>query len=225
MRRYGDIGFFNFTIENNPGAPNYNNAYVFQGSPVPSQAGKAPTAWIEYFSQIFAFYTGSIRYKFLFGVSKDYSLYATVTHAMFSSDNLGNVLPFGDNDVGFSVPNTTDVSFLAGMATQTINIAHTQAFEVEIPYASQPLMLMNARFPIQPIDHPELFVNQTLFLTINPSASTLSSASGATPQPVTFKMAVLKAAGDDFMLHLLRPPPMLSWTTSSGTLYYQSGFF
>jgi hypothetical protein len=185
----------------------------------PAQYSHAPTSWLEYFSQIFVYWTGSIRFKILCSTSKNYAINARVTHLMPQKLGVGatlGILPSGDELTTES--SVISTSNFTGFGNAIYNLAQTPCLEFEVPYYSPYPVLGNAKRSMENDLEVVKYVNGYILFGID----TTVTASDFNSMTVW----IYKAAGDDFMFHQLHPPPLIKTATGNATtLYFQDNYF
>jgi len=155
--------------------------------------------FMSYFNDFYIAWSGSMRFKVLTSVSKNYAVNAIVWHDPVSF--VGNT--YTPNDIDFVVIDpTVDSIGVSGFGSRIVNLASEPCIDFEIPYASQMHFLLNPNIGTDTIIPTWLYNQQdngvfnVRFETGDPTAS-----------DVPFSISLFRAAGDDFKYHFLVPPP------------------
>jgi len=161
-------------------------------------------SFLSYFSSIFCFWDGSIRYKFVFDkeawqTSGFTHLYASYVPRPIMAEPVDSVgvsptyaLLDGTNGVIFHFPSSMIMN-----PTEVIDIERNRVFEVEVPYASVFSSLLTARNG----SGDSLRFNGRLFVDVPVTDYNVALLSQ------NAHVDVYVAAGDDFKFHYLIPPP------------------
>lgn len=166
-------------------------------------------SFLEYFSRIFVYWSGSTDLQLLTSVSKNYALMARAHHnpvryvddprpVWYTSYTTGEWQPYGTS----------------GFSTDIFNIAAQSAFCLNIPhFDNKPLRFTQ---PSRNDRCSRICCNGTLVVEVNNSDPSLKS----------LQVALYHGAGDDFVFHHLIPPPPTPFSAYNQQLpdFYR-GFF
>lgn len=156
------------------------------------------SSYLAYFSQLFSVWSGSIRYKFITREPRTSQGSITIAHVPGGSSlqELANLITSSTSYYE---------SLVSGLGLVRTNLAQDNSIEIEVPFYT-PYNMLLVRYPSEPdltsfpLDSGSLLVS---YINFNDLTSINAS--------------VYVAAGEDFRLGFLRPPPLYNNSSIPGS--------